>query len=57
MKFTLVDTLLNYYSSNNNNNNSNNNNNNNANKNTLFKIVLVPRYIRYQPQKLINLHI
>ena len=52
MKFTLIDTLTNYYSSNN-----NNNNNNNANKNTLFKIVLVPRYIRYQPQKLINLHI
>ena len=51
MKFTLVDTLINYFSSN------NNNNNNNANKNTLFKIVLVPRHIRYQPQKLINLHI
>ena len=53
MKFTLIDTLINYYSSNNNKNN----NNNNANKNTLFKILFIPRHIRYQPQKLINLHI
>ena len=53
MKFTLIDTLTNYYSSNNNNNNNDNNNN----KNTLFKILFIPRHIRYQPQKLINLHI